>query len=60
MGEIAIQEQMNGMGWDDNCNWRDKIVLENLIQWLFMSRKHDRVISVINCHEWYFPFILLQ
>jgi len=35
-----------------------KIVLENLIQWLFMSGKQELVISVINNYEPYFPFIL--
>jgi hypothetical protein len=37
---------------------RDKIVLENLIQWPLVNDKQELVISVINGREQYFWLIL--
>ena len=40
MGEIAIRDKMNRMEQDDNQEWQDEIVLENLItdnSWMAIS-----------------------
>ena len=47
MGEIAIQEEMNGMERDEKQDQQNKIGFENLVETPFMNGKREQVISLL-------------